>query len=536
MAFLLWQYLKDSAERYPQRPAVAWRDTVLSYAELDDLSTRLAVALRSSGVGPGARVALYMPKSAWSVVAMHGISKAGAAYVPIDPNQPGRRAAFIMKDCGVRAVVTTHRKLHQLVSVLPELEALEAIVLTDEHKKPPPDVGARRIHHWRDLAEIAVEEPLVPANVETDPAYLLYTSGSTGNPKGVILSHRHALTFVDWGADAFHVGPEDRLSNHAPLHFDLSVFDIYVAMKTGACVVMVPDEANAFPVQLAEWIERQGITVWYSVPSALIRMLLHGNLDRFGYEKVRTVLYAGEPFPVKYLRDVMARFPGATFYNLYGPTETNVCTYLPVPDPIPAEMADIPIGRACANTEVFAVSAEGHVIGPGEEGELYVRGPTVLLGYWGLPEKTEQVLVSNPFQSAYQEPAYRTGDIVRLEKDGSYVFVGRKDHMVKSRGYRIELGEIEQALYQHEGVREAVVVAIPDDEVGARLKAVIVAHERVTLSRNELQTFCLDRLPRYMVPEYYDFLDKLPRTSTGKVDRVTLATDAAAEPERVPTS
>jgi acyl-coenzyme A synthetase/AMP-(fatty) acid ligase len=319
------------------------------------------------------------------------------------------------------------------------------------------------------------------------------------------------------------VGPDDRLSNHAPLHFDLSVFDIYVALRAGACVVMVPDEANAFPVQLAEWIEREGITVWYSVPSALVRLLLHGNLERHTFARVRTVLYAGEPFPVKYLRDVMPRFPNARFFNLYGPTETNVCTFHEVPDPIPPDLADIPIGAACANTEVFAVTEDGRVAGPGEEGELYVRGPTVLLGYWGLPERTRQVLVPNPFQPAYHEPVYRTGDLVRQGADGAYVFVGRRDHMVKSRGYRIELGEIEQVLYQHAGVKEAVVIPLPDEEVGVRLKAVIVATENGGARRAEIQSFCLDRLPRYMVPEFFEFVDTLPRTSTGKVDRVALA-------------
>ncbi len=521
MGFLLWEYLSTNAERYPDRPAVAWRDVELTYRELDDLSARMATVLAADGVGPGTRVALYMPKSAYSVVAMHGISKTGAAYVPIDPNQPAKRAAFIMQDCGVRAVITTHKKLRQLEQIVPDLPSLQSIFLVDEAKKPTPDLGPVKVHHWRELQAVTPAAPC-RETVETDPAYLLYTSGSTGNPKGVILSHRHARTFVDWGGDTFDVRPEDRLSSHAPLHFDLSVFDIYVALRSGACVVMVPDEANAFPVQLAEWIEQQRITVWYSVPSALIRILLHGNMDQRSYSHLRTVLYAGEPFPVKYLREVMDRMPTARFFNLYGPTETNVCTYLEVPRPIPPEMTDIPIGRACANTVVFAVGDDGRVIGPGEEGELYVRGPTVLLGYWGLPERTEKVLVRNPFQSAYDEPAYRTGDIVRLEADGTYVFVGRKDHMVKSRGYRIELGEIEQVLYQHDRVREAVVVAIPDDEVGARLKAVIVTHEGNGVSQNELQAFCLDRLPRYMVPESYDFIAKLPRTSTGKVDRVAL--------------
>src|SRR5262249_21575276 len=248
--------------------------------------------------------------------------------------------------------------------------------------------------------------------------YLLYTSGSTGNPKGVILSHRNAMTFVEWGADTFGVTEQDRLSNHAPLHFDLSVFDIYVALRCGACVDLVPDEIAPFPIELARWIEAERISIWYSVPSALTRLLLHGQLERFEYTALRHVLFAGEVFPVKYLRDVMSRLPHGTFSNLYGPTETNVCTYYTVPRLAPDRTEEIPIGRACANTEVFAVDETGRVVGPGETGELLVRSPTVMLGYWGLPEKTAQVLVANPLQSAYHEPVYRTGDFVRPTADG----------------------------------------------------------------------------------------------------------------------
>ena len=320
----------------------------------------------------------------------------------------------------------------------------------------------------------------------------------------------------------FGVHAGDRLSNHAPFHFDLSIFDLYVALRAGACVSLVPDEVSPFPVQLAAWIESDGISVWYSVPSALTRLLLHGRLERFEYRTLRTVLFAGEVFPVKYLREVMERLAHADFHNLYGPTETNVCTYYSVPRPLAPEVEEIPIGVACENTDVVALDESGRAVAPGGEGELHVRGPALLLGYWNLPDRTAAAIVPNPLQPAYHDPLYRTGDIVRLREDGSYAFVGRRDHMVKSRGYRIELGEIEQVLHQHAGVREAAVVAIPDDEVGARLNAVVAAHNG-GLQAAELQKFCLERLPKYMVPERVVFLDELPKTSTGKADRVAIA-------------
>ncbi len=521
MSYLLWHRLAENARRHPENPALAWRHEVLSYAELDELSSRVASALAAQGIGRGSRVGLFLPKSTKSVAAMLGILKAGAAYVPVDPSAPASRAAYILRDCVVRGLVSTARQLHRLAEVLAELGCIETLLLADDEEEMLPAGLPARILHWRELSS----QPVTAAStdgVETDPAYLLYTSGSTGKPKGVILSHRNALAFVEWAASTFGLRPEDRLSGHAPLHFDLSIFDIFGALHAGACVSLVPDEISAFPLELARWIDGEKISVWYSVPSALTRLLLHGRLERFDYQSLRTVLYAGEVFPVKFLRPLMSMLGGVEFYNLYGPTETNVCTYYRLPNPLGPEVTDIPIGGACENTEVFALDADGRRIGPGETGELYVKGPTVMLGYWGQPEKSKEMLIPNPLEPAYHEPIYRTGDLVRLEADGSYRFLGRKDHMVKSRGYRIELGEIERALYEHGKIKEVVVLAVPDEEIGARLKAVIVTHSDGELGKDEIQAFCLARLPKYMVPEEVEFRRELPRTSTGKADRMAL--------------
>lgn len=518
-AFTLSQFVSQSAQRSPERPAVASGDAQLTYAQLEDQSNRLGALLRSVGVCRGERVGLYLPKSLEAVVGIVGVLKAGGAYVPFDPTAPPSRIQYLLHDAELRCLITTPQQLDVLRQLDPV--TLPYLLVTDGAPTAESPWPRTVLLTWAALTDQPSMTP-AEAAIETDPAYILYTSGSTGQPKGVMITHRNSLTFVNWCQDTFQLGPEDRVSSHAPLHFDLSVFDLYVSWAAGACVYLIPEELNVFPMSLAEFIEHHRLSVWYSVPSALTRLLLHGQLERRDLRALRLVLFAGEVFPTKYLRRLKAAAPRAALYNLYGPTETNVCTYYRVTE-LPADDAmTIPIGQACDNTHVFAVDEQGKPIQPGAVGQLYVRGPSVMQGYWKVPEKTQQVLV-RPWlwPPVGDELVYRTGDLVRLDADGrTYHFLGRKDHMVKSRGYRIELGEIESALYSHPAVKEAAVVAVPDEEISNRLAAFVVGQPG--LAAEELAAFLAQRLPRYMVPESIQVLEQLPKTSTGKVDKQQL--------------
>jgi acyl-CoA synthetase (AMP-forming)/AMP-acid ligase II len=347
----------------------------------------------------------------------------------------------------------------------------------------------------------------------------------------VMISHRNSLAFVEWAAAEAGLGEQDRVSSPAPLHFDLSVFDVFASCHAAACLAVLPEGAATFPVSIATWLEREQISVWYSVPSVLTLLACFGGLQRFDLSRLRTVIFAGEVFPPKYLARLMTELPHPRYLNWYGPTETNVCTAFEV---LGGEAGDapVPIGKACANTEVFAVTPDGRrVREPGEEGELYVRGPTVMRGYWGQQAKTGEVLVANPFRAEYDELVYRTGDLVTLEPTGDYAYVGRRDSMVKIRGYRVELGEVEAALYRHPAIAEAAVLPVPDELLGSRLRAVIATaaagqgagHGAGDLTRENVLDHCRQWLPAYMVPDLVEFRATLPRTSTGKVDRAGLA-------------
>lgn len=519
MVYTLHQLLSEAAAETPERVAIRNGAESLTYGELDTVSSKIAAALLDGGVRRGDRVAVYLPKSKDAVAAVYGIMKVGAAYVPIDPKSPVPRAASIAEDCSPSAIVTTPLRASALLRHAEAFVPRLALLVETDEGAGATDIAIPNIELAEVTSDAGLAEPHVPT-IDTDLAYILYTSGSTGSPKGVMLTHRNALTFVEWCASAIGTGADDTFSSHAPLHFDLSIFDLYVAAYGRAIVAIVPEEIAYFGADLATFIRRERITVWYSVPSAL--MLMERAIpEPETITGLRAVVFAGEVYPTKHLRKLRRLFPEADLWNLYGPTETNVCTYYRVHD-LPEDDRPIPIGRACENIEVFAIRDDGARAGIGEEGELYVRGSSVMKGYWGRPEKSEDVLVQSPLSPHFSEAAYRTGDMVRLREDGDYDFLGRRDHQVKSRGYRIELGEVEAAISTHPRVLESVAIAVPHDEWGSAIVAFVVPGVGATCSEIEIKRHVARRLPRYMVPMRVMVVPELPRTSTGKIHRQRL--------------
>jgi amino acid adenylation domain-containing protein len=533
MAYLLQRLLAEAAARKPQRPAIASDGRQLTYQELDVLSNKVARALLRMGVAPGDRVGVLAPKSAAAVIGIYGALKAGACYVPLDPKAPAGRLSHIVRDSGAAVIITDEARAPQAAAVVGNVPRPRGVVVASFPGRPEREDAAvapargAAILPWTALAEESAEEsgePLAEERaIETDLAYILYTSGSTGTPKGVMISHRNSLAFVEWAAAATGLSEQDRVCSPAPLHFDLSVFDIFATCQAAACLTVLPEGAATFPVSIAKWLEAERISVWYSVPSVLTLLTCYGSLRQFDLSRLRTVIFAGEVFSPKHLARLMAELPHPRYLNWYGPTETNVCTAFEVP-PAGADAGPVPIGKACANTEVFAVTSEGRRVSrPGEVGELYVRGPSLMRGYWGQPAKTSEALVRNPFRTEYDEIVYRTGDLVTLEPAGNYAYLGRRDSMVKIRGYRVELGEVEATLYRHPAIREAAVLPVPDELLGGRLRAVVTVNGAGNLTREEVLDHCRQWLPGYMVPDIVEFRDALPRTSTGKVDRAGLA-------------
>jgi amino acid adenylation domain-containing protein len=530
MGYLLDHLLSESAQRMATAEALSFEQESLDYGRLEQRSNRAARALREEGVRPGDRVGLHMRKTADAIVALFAILKAGACAVPIHSATPAPRLRDIAEQCAMRHLIGSLESSEKLGSEHFRGGPLECVVLADVDAGELPD-GLPRPLPLRAAEAAQSPEPLPKPTVDTDLAYVLFTSGSTGSPKGVMLSHRAVLTFVNWAANEFDVRAEDRLSNHAPLNFDLSTFDIYAAMRAGASVTVLPETAAMFPSRLADLIERGGITVWYSVPSVLNLLLVRGGLEERDLSALRLILFAGEVFPVKQLRELMLALPGPRYFNLYGPTETNVCTYYEVKEPPAADARPIPIGKACANTKTIVLDADGRPQRePGQEGILYVGGSTLTDGYYGRSAETEAAFRNNPLAEGRDERLYCTGDWVRADENGDYLFLGRRDHMVKVGGHRVELGEIEAALYAHPAIGDAAAIALPDDMLGNRVKAFVVPE--AALDEQTVKRHCSSLIPRYMVPHVVEFRVSLPRTATDKVDRPKLLAESLEVSDR----
>lgn len=492
-------------------------DGRMSYRDLAELSDRVRDRLVAQGVRPGDRVGIYVRKSIDAVAAQLGAMKAGAAYVPVDPSAPAWRCAYILNDCSVRAAVIEAQyraafedEIAKLGGKIPALIALD---------------GAGGGNPLRTALERLDAERKAPAtgtidSAPDDLAYILYTSGSTGKPKGVMLTHRNALAYVDWLSDTFELRDTDRFSSHAPFHFDLSILDLYLCFKHGGTLVLIGSEAGREPAGLAKLIADRRISIWYSAPSILSVLAEFGKLERYDHGALRIVFFAGEVFPVKYLRLIKNLWKGPRYVNMYGPTETNVCTWYEIPEHVPDDRTDpYPIGKVCANLEGKVVDENGRDLPPDAEGELCISGPNVLQGYWNLPEQTTRAFLVDTKGVRW----YRTGDIVVLDASGDYVFVGRRDRMVKRRGHRVELGEIEAGLYRHDRIREAAVIARPDTDGGVRIRAFIAMKAGHQGSIIDLKRFSAENLPASMVPDDFVFLDSLPKTSTDKTDYQRLA-------------
>lgn len=526
--YLLHHLLENAAEKFPDQNAVVFKDTAITYKELNRRGNQLSCALTELGVEKGDRVGFLLNKSIEAVVSIFGILKTGAIYVPIDPLAPSERINYIVGNCDIQVLICSSQNLAKIITSFEAESCLKKLIVTDVVELPEQEEGnTLDLFSWEHLLPRQQDTNININFSDTNPAYILHTSGSTGRPKGVVLSHLNGMSFVNIAADFFKPDSSDIFCSQAPFHFDLSVFDIYVAMKCGATIVLFPEYLALFPMKLAEYIEKNQISVWNSVSSVLILLANYEHLQKFNFASLKHVIFSGEFLPAKYLRIIRKHMAGASLYNLYGQTEANSSMYYKV-GTIPDDDAwKVPIGKPFHNFEIFGISDHGKIISNVDEtGMLYVKSSTIAIEYWRNKEKSDEVFVSDPRNSSSGSRVYNTGDIVKIDADGNYILVGRRDRVVKSRGYRIELDEIEGTLKNHPSVGSAAVINIPNELIGNTIIAFVAPVTGETLEVAHLFEYCSRLLPKYMIPDPIVIRIFLPTTPNGKVDRQQLKSEA----------
>lgn len=511
MVATLVEMLDRAAERFADRVAIEdAAGQAIGYRELAELSRRVQSRLVAEGVRAGDRVGVVVKKSVDTLVAYQATLRAGAAYVPVDPLAPARRAALMLSDCDPRVVLVDHDLAEAVAAELATLPCRPRQLVLPAS----PEDGRR----WRieSLASAVTSTPVTPQS--DDLAFVLYTSGSTGKPKGVMLTHRSVVDFVEWCSAMFAPEPSDRFATQAPLQFSLPVFQLYVGWCHGATVVLIDDMIGKTPQLLASVLEARHITVWFSTPTVLSMLARDGELEGRDLSRVRLVMFAGETFPLANLRQLRVLLPHPRYVHILGSTETHISVSYEVHDEgLVESTALVPIGVVAARYHGRVIDEEQQDVPSDVDGELCLSGPGVTAGYWNAPAETARAFFSDGLGRRW----YRTGDIVRRRPDGNLVFRGRRDRMVKRRGNRVELSEIEACLYTHADVKEAAVVARSDEEAGVLIDAFVVSNG-TRVSVIDLKAHCARALPQYMVPDRIVSVDALPRTSTGKVDYPTL--------------
>jgi len=517
---LLQHGLSSNAERQPDARAVIYKQTAVTYAQLERRSNQLARVLREVGCQRRDRVCLLMPKSLPAMESILGILKADCMYVPIDPSSPAARVAKMIEQCEPRVILGAG----------PVGKLLDEVVGQNQGARTPLIgwVGVERLQTERFKPSFTQTDYYAyPAtqldyhNSPEDPAYIMFTSGSTGIPKGVVVTHANVWHFLEWAIRYFNIDSSERISAHPPLHFDLSVFDIFGALQVGAELHLVPQELNLLPHALADFIRTSELTQWFSVPSVLNYMGKFDVVRQNDFPRLKRILWCGEIFPTPALIYWMKRLPHVTFTNLYGPTEATIASsYYTVPACPEDDKAALPIGRACDGEELLVLNERLQPVAAGEVGDLYIRGVGLSQGYWNEPEKTQAVFLPKPHGTDPTERLYKTGDLARIGEDGLIYFHGRSDFQIKSRGYRIELGEIETALNSMNSLHECAILAIDAD--GFEGKSICCAY--VAKPDTDVNSFGLRKelgvvLPPYMVPSLWMAFDTLPKNSSGKIDR-----------------
>ena len=496
MERIVTDYLEKTAQRFGNKTAFEDPAESLTFREVRDAARSIGQTLISRGLFRKP-VAIYVDKSVSCILCMLGVAYSGNFYTVIDTHMPAARMQKIFSTLEPEVILCRHEDMEEVRNIWP---AAEPVCLEEARQTAVSE---------EELANTAARL------VSTDLLYVLFTSGSTGVPKGVVTAHGHVCAYLDAVTKAYDLSDRERFLNQAPFYFVLSIVEIYTTIRNGSTLYIAPKEYFSFPLKLMQFIEEKRITILYWVPSALILLANLGALKAADISSVKKVVFGGEVMPIRQLRAWQEALPDAMFVNAYGPTETTDGTTYYIVDREFKETDTLPIGIPFENIGILVLDEEGRELGKEGMGELCAYGPSITYGYYKDPEKTAGVFTQNPANAAYRQIIYHTGDLVRYNAFGELEYAGRKDFQIKHHGQRIELGEIEACISSIEGVEENC--CLYDSS-----KSRIVLYYAGTIEEKDLQEQAKALLPSYMLPNRRYRLEKMPHNLNGKIDRAEL--------------
>ncbi|HLJ50804.1 MAG TPA: NAD(+) synthase [Bryobacteraceae bacterium] len=490
---LVHEFLERSAAQLPAKTALVCGEQRLTYAEVDERASRLAQSLASGGIERGDRVAVLLESSIEAAVSIFAILKVGAVFAVLHPSTKSDKLRYILNNCRAKGLITLGEPVDT-----PHLRGV-----------------------WTGSESSSSPTRIAPPTIDADLAALIYTSGSTGRPKGVMMTHLNIVSAATSITTYLENAPDDVILNALPLSFDYGLYQVLMAFLMGATLVLL--RSFAYPYVAIETLIREKVTGFPIVP-AMAAMLLEMDLAKYEFPSLRYLSSTGAVLPPAHIAGLRRAFPKAKIYSMYGLTECKRVSYLP---PEQLDIRPGSVGKGMPNEEVYLVNETGERLGPGQVGQLVVRGSHVMKGYWELPAETDAVLKPGP---APGERVLYTGDLFRMDDEGYLYFVGRNDDMLKVGGYRVSPREIEEVLHEMPGIAEAVVIGVPDPVLGQAIQAVIRSKDGAQLTAREVQRFCARHLEDYMIPKSVEFREMLPKTSSGKLARRELAPTLQIDP------
>lgn len=511
---LLNKFLEQSAELYPNKVALICQDKRLTYVEVDSAANSLGKALIEEGFQRQDRAIVYLDNSIESVISFFGILKAGGIFVVVNPQVKARKLEFILADCQARVLITDARHLVQVAEVVPNLANLERIIVTDYEKAGTINelIIGTRLLSYRTMMERRSTARTTPCCIDIDLASLIYTSGSSGSPKGVMLTHHNMVSASNSITQYLENNNDDIIIDTLPLSFDYGLYQVLMAFKFGGTVIL--EKAFVYPQQIIDIVVKEKVTGWPMVPTMVAILLRWRNLSKHDFSSLRYITSTGQVLPPKHIAQLTKMFPRVKIYSMYGLTECKRVSYLP-----PQELDKRPssVGKAMPNMETYIVDENcEEITEAGKPGELVVRGSNVMKGYWNLPEETERALRPGPYPG---EKVLYTGDLFKKDEEGYLYFLGRKDDIIKTSGHMVSPKEVENVLCEREDIVEAAVIGVEDEILGQAIKAFVHLADTSEATEEDIIRFCHKHLEDFAVPKYVSFCRALPKTDSGKVQK-----------------